>query len=77
MSAIYFKALTVVGVLWFPAVGRPEVWCLAGKRNEKDFHEAGKVKNNNHPSQGAAALSELSYREDDLQQAAVLVLSQS
>lgn len=43
----------------------------------KDFHEAGKIKNSERPSQGAAALPELSYREDDLQQAAVLVVSQS
>lgn len=51
-------------------------WQENGMR--KDFHEAGKAKKKSEsPSQGAAALPELSYREDDLQQAAVLVLSQS
>lgn len=27
-----FTFLTIVGVLWFPAVRWPEIWCLAGKQ---------------------------------------------
>lgn len=38
------RLLTVVGVLWFPAVGRPEIWRLAGKQNEKRFSLSGESK---------------------------------
>lgn len=45
MSKYSVKTLTIVCVLRFPTVGRPEIRCLEGKQSEKVRTEACKDRN--------------------------------